>query len=396
MHQLPLNRRKVHELVRQAKHFNIFPIYLPRYHLGEPDHPISGLLGELVEEAFECLSIAEDEEVAALLDSLPPGMTMIMGRRPEWGSEEQKRSIAVMYVATEIQRSYYPFKGVVDEIKEDSEVLQIYPELERRFDKDGLLRINDDFTLHAGGIEYKDHVLHYHQLLRRSYTSNPNFDFIGRLLAYRVQTKSTNKFRIAIDHRRIMPKEFFRQMMELDAWFGPSFDARKLDDPKAVGLTVIKRNKNSLFERTNQLDRTEFIWSFRNRIKTFQIEEISDQDYTFDHYCFNKYVHSERDTEREITRHVDGAVKVYLKDAYLERIETRMPNEPKCHKKIKLWRIDGDIDLESWTRLISFFFKGNEMVIRYFNPQEYEERFELRVRDFEAWKRQQPQRGENK
>ena len=387
MHELPIDDRDLRELVRQVRHYDIAPIYLPRYLPNSRDHPISELLGELVEEAFEYLSIASEEEVEHLLDSLPSGMTMIMGRRPDWGEEEQRRRVAVMYVASEVQRSLHPFKEVVGFDIEESEVFIVYPELKDKTDKDGLLHIDDELTLHEGGVEYRDHILYYHQFLRRGFTASPNFDFISKLIDLQACSSDRNSFRIAIDHRRIMPKEFYRRIMEFDTWYGPTFSREKLDDPQEVGLTVIKRNKNSLFDLTNQLDRTEFFWSYKSGIKTFQVEEVSDKDYTFDHYNVNRYAHSERDINDEIMQHVDGAVKVYLSNAYSHRFEEKMPSAPKCHRKIKLWRVDGDIDVDSWVDLLSFFFKGNEMVFRYFNPKQYEEKFELRVRDFERWKK---------
>jgi hypothetical protein len=145
--------------------------------------------------------------------------------------------------------------------------------LRSRIDKDGLLPVGDDLRLLYGGIEYRDHVLHYHQLLRRGYVSNANFDFLGRFLRYYINTKKINHFRIAVDHYRIMPKEFYRHIVEMDRWFGPGFNKGKLDDRNSTGLTVIKRVKPSIFDLTNRLDRTEFHWSYREEIKTFEVEE---------------------------------------------------------------------------------------------------------------------------
>jgi len=389
MHELPIDKKKITELTKKAMHYNIAPIFLPHYYPNIERHPISQLLNELVEETFEYLLVITDEEIEILLDSFPPGINMLVERQTEMKKEQRLKRIALYYVVTAVERSYFSFKEVINENIQSSAVLKIYPELSDFFDKDGLLNISHDVILHDGGIEYKKHMLHYHQLLRRGYTSNPNFDFTARFLRYYQKTKSKNNFRVAIDHRRIMPKEFYSQIIEFDTWFGPSFNKTKIDDPAAIGLTVVKRNKNSLFELTNKLDYTEFFWSYHDGIKTFEIEEISDQDYCFENYNFNRYIHSERDIGDKITRHIDGAVKVYLKNTYADRKNSHIPKEMKCYKKIKLWRIDGDIDLDSWKDLISFFYKGNEMIIEYFNPEEFKRMFELRVRDFEAWERQQ-------
>ncbi|GFE72035.1 hypothetical protein [Chroococcus sp. FPU101] len=120
----------------------------------------------------------------------------------------------------------------------------------------------------------------------------------------------------------------------------------------------------------------------------FEVLEISNIKISFESYYFNKYVHSERDINQKILRHVDGAVKIYLKAHYEQRQHSSLPNHDS-YKKIKLWRIDGDIDIKVWIELISLFFKGNEMILEYFNPVEFEKRFDLRIRDFKTWKSQQ-------
>lgn len=61
MHELPMNKKKVAELTRKARHYNIAPIFFPHY-IPERQHPVSELLNELVEEAFEYLSMATDEQ----------------------------------------------------------------------------------------------------------------------------------------------------------------------------------------------------------------------------------------------------------------------------------------------------------------------------------------------
>ena len=389
MHHLPLDENKLKTLVKQCKHFNIFPMFLPRY-FGAEQHPITDLLTELVEECVQYLLVMTEQEIDSLLDSLPVGARMFIDRDPTSGQSTSLERIAIYYLAAELQLRYRSFKQVVEDNLDKSEVLKNYPELRDKLDEDGLLHIDEEFGLLDGGIKYRNHILHYHQFLRRGYTSNPNFDFIGRFMTCYHKTRSDNQFRIAIDHRRIMPKEFYQQIIELDTWFGPRFDPEELDNPYAIGLTVIKRNKDSLFEQTNSLDRTEFFWSFRKGIKTLQIEEVSDEDYQFDQYYLNRYVHSERDTQKKVLRHLDGAVKIYVQHNYKDRLNLRMPNQPKSYSKIKLFRVDGDIAIDDWIELISFFYKSNEMIIEYFDPEQFEQEFEERVRDFKAWKQKQP------
>ncbi len=391
MHGLPINKIKLKELIRQSKHYNIAPIFLPRLVPvpGESaKHPVSQLMAELVEEATGYLEVATKKEIEALIDSFPACYAMIIGRSPDCDMKQQLRRTATYYLVVEVQRHYFLFKGVIEGCAEN-EVLRIFPELEKKLDKDGLLIVDEDFNLHDGGIEYRDYMLHYHQLLRRGYTANPNFDFLMIFIEYHSRTRDMNTFRIAIDWTRIMPKEWYSRIFEMDTWHGPQFSEATLDDPNAVGLTVVKRNQDSLFGLTNKLDRTEFYWSFSDGIKSFETEEVSTPDYSFEHYRFNKYVHAERDIRGRFFRHIDGAVKVYLENCYHVRFDTYLPKEPRSYKKPKLWRIDGEIDLDAWKDLIIYFFKGNEMVLEYLNPKEFENIFELRVRDFKKWKQQQ-------
>jgi hypothetical protein len=57
-----------------------------------------------------------------------------------------------------------------------------------------------------------------------------------------------------------------------------------------------------------------------------------------------------------------------------------MPEAPRSHAKPKLFRIDGDIDVDQWIELTAHFFKENEMLIEYFDPDEFERRFGAQIR----------------
>jgi hypothetical protein len=386
--RLPLDRAKVGELVRLARHYNIFPIYFPRYLTPDPRHPLTPVLSSLVDEAYVLLAASTAQEIGAVLDSLRPGDLWLLGRDPDTMTPEGLGRIALACVMSQAQRSYFAIAGLLSSRKAQSAVFAVYPELREKTDDDGLLNIDSSLELLDGGILYRDHVLHYHQFLRRNFTSNPNFDFLQHLVAARRTAGCA--VRVAVDHRRIMSREFYEQIFEFDRWYGAPFDAAALDDASHVGLTVVKRNQGSLFRLTNTLDRTEFFWSFRAGIKTLQVEEIADGNFKFDNYYLNRYVHAQRDIGKSTFTHVDGAVKAYRSDTYSARREAKLPDAPKSKKKIKLWRVDGDVPLKLWLDLVSFFFKSNEMVLEYFDPAGFEKQFEERVRDFDAWRTKHP------
>jgi hypothetical protein len=385
MTNLPIDQNKVKELVKQCKHLNVFPAFLHHYYPKTTPNPVSDILAELIEEGVQCLKIMSDEEIQLFVRSLPPGIRAFIGLRVTEGIENIKlEQIAFQYLVAVVQATYLSFRKIVATDISNSEVIKLYPEIGTLLDDDGLLHIDDRFHLFDGGIEYKDHVIHYHQFLRRGYRSNPNFDFLGQFIRYYIQTGGNNSFRVAIDHHRIMPKEFYQHLVEMDTWYGPRFDKSKLDDINEVGLTIVKRTSPSPFDLFfDKLERTEFFWSYRDGIKTFEVEEISDKELFHDPYYLNKYVHSERDVKLKRLRHCDGAVKVYLKDDYENRLSTYLPKELKSFKKIKLFRIDGDIGIDEWIALLSMFFKGNEMIMEYFDPEQFESRYGEDIRRYQ-------------
>jgi len=373
---LPVSAAKVEDLKRKCRHFNIFPLFLSRYYPAPRDHPVGKLLTSLVEECTGYLSAMSVEEVSSLIEGFHSSLKMLLDFDAAHPIDSHIRErVALFYLMGQVQDGYISFRDALFPDPVDSAVLRTYPELAEKLDREGLLTLDSSVEPMDIGVLYRDHMLHYHQCLRRGFSANPNFDFLGRFLRY-LQTATDCSFRIAIDHNRIMPREFVERVCEMDTWFGPRFRREHLDDPSAVGLTVVKRRKPSPFEiGEEELDRTEFYWSFKDGIKSFEVEEISTANHMHGPYYLNRYVHAERDTVLASLRHFDGAVKVYLADDYSARFGAYIPKEPRSHAKLKLFRIDGAIDVDQWTELTSHFFKGNEMLIEYFDPREFEQRF---------------------
>lgn len=386
---VPLDRRLVSNLARIAHNHNVFPIFLPFFTGPKAMHPVAAPFESLVAECRGYLDAMTDQEISDAAATLPRWCFHDDLSLPLFPRDPILDRLARSIVQFAVAAEQIDFRTIVRSATEASVVLERLPEIRECLDDDGLLVLDDRFHLHDGGIFYQDFVLHYHHLLRRGYMSNPNYDFLGAFAQYFRASAKENTFRIAIDHSRIMERQWYQEIVEMDTWRGPPFDASTLDDPAAVGLTVIGRNQNSLFGHTNSLLFTDFLWTYRNEIKTFQVEEVSDAGYLFGPFNLNRYVHAERNIATRVLRHFDGAVKVYRKEEYAARISTHLPEVPPSCTKPKLFRIDGNIAIDEWIDLVSLFMKGNEMVIEYLNPTAFCQMFDLRVRDFAAWKRQQ-------
>lgn len=376
MNDLPLDSRKLGVLASQCRHCNVFPIFLGNYYHDPKPHPVSNLLKELVDEAVQYLRVMTESEVSCLVASLPPAARMYMdlsGAPPY--DKTALHQIALRYLGAAVQRDYLSFRTIVTAEPRSTEVLTEFPELWELMDGDGLLHLGEGLTPLDVGILYRGYILHYHQFLRRGYSSNVNYNFTTGFREYYLRSHHSNRFSVALDLHRFTPKDFYARILEEDTWFGPHFDRSRLDDVNATGLTVVARRRPSIFDRTNQLDRTEFYWSVRGGVKTLEIEELSSKERVYDSYYLNRYAHTERDTHRAIIGHFDGAVKVYLKSEYASRMDAHIPQEPRSYKKVKMFRIDGDIDIDIWIQLLANFYKSNEMVIEYFDPQQYQQHF---------------------
>jgi len=173
----------------------------------------------------------------------------------------------------------------------------------------------------------------------------------------------------------------------MDTWYGPKFSPETLDDMSHVGLAVIGRSTPSPFDSSYPIERTEFFWK-RNEaelVKTLEIEEVSRGEYPFDSsWHINRYVHTERDTERRTFRHLDGAAEVYTNADYGKRVGSNMPKNARPTYYSKLFRIDGTIDLEPFLLLTSMFYKGNEMVVEYFDEKQFDEKFRPIIERWQA------------
>ena len=372
MTQILHDEQQLRELCRQCLHHDIAPIFLNHCLSGDPPR-VYAVLKPLFDECVEQLSSLSLQELGLTVESIPPGFRMMVDPVDSSMRPEYIERVAHYLLATELENARSPMIGVVEAIPDNSEVLENCPELRSQLDKDGLLKLSDEMVLFDAGVKYREHFFYVHQLLRRGFASSPNFDFIGRLAAYRRSTSDVNSFRIAVDHRRTMLFDDWRQHIERDRWYGPQFDDDKLDDPNHFGLAVVGREYPTSLDQY-PLIRTEFLWK-RNEgngdehIKTLEVEELTCPSAPRENLHINRYAHAERDMSRKIFRHFDGAAKVYRKNDYASRVGSNMPHNTRPAHYLKLFRIDGELKLEDWISLLSMFYKGNEMVVEYFDPK---------------------------
>lgn len=382
---LQLSRSRLDGLIEICRNYDVFPIELPHYFYPQGGwHPVTRFLAPLVGGVEADIDRMDFGELRTLVSSLPDVLQMSIRLDGEsQGGLSRSQSIALAWLCNEMTGSYFSLREVVHPGAKESIVFARFPELRESVDKDGLLQIGPRMTLKGSGIFYRDSVLHYHQLLRRGFSARPNGDFLGPLARFASSAGCACSLRVAIDDRRLMPAEFYEEVIELDTWYGPRFGQTSLDDPNDVSSTILTRSRPSPFDSRGTIDRTEIHRSVSGDIKTFEIEEVSSPSHKFGEFILNRYVHAERDMPRGAFRHFDGAVKVYTEVGYRARYDVRKPDKNSL-KKIKLFRVDGEVDADSWILLTSQFFKGNELVVEHFDENVYKEKLQPIIDRYQA------------
>ena len=398
---IPMQEKKLERLDRACLRHEVSATGITNFLRPGATHEVSLALRDAVDECVGYLQVMEPAEVDGVRMSLPEGYRGVFdsvfgGAR----GDEYLEKLAAYHLAVRLsrrrERSF--FEDVLGADPGAGEVFEAFPELREKLDDDGLLIVDGDLGLLEAGIEYRGHVLRYHRFFLGGPDSSPDRALFWSFRDYYNASKGENRFRVAVDPRPPITLEEYerRLLVELSTWYGPQFGADKLDDPDLVGLAVVLRDRPSPYEMRGPVwERTEFLWKQRDGLKTLEVEEVSDPRHAREGRVQNRYVHAQRDVERKRIVHFDGAVKVYPEDAYRERHGARLGDPGGRPEKVKLFRIDGDVNVGRWLELVGGFFSGNEMVVEYFDPARFEEEYAPQIRAYQERLAAPRERGES-
>jgi hypothetical protein len=251
-----------------------------------------------------------------------------------------------------------------------SRVFSALPSLRDLVDDDGLLDCTalavTDQTILVDG-----HSLHYHQLLRRHFTSHINDSLIGTLVE--CASSGAARLRLAIDDRRLQAAADFSEYMEKDYWYGPPLTSEWLDNPYTAGRVVHENPAGD--DSWDGYRRFTALWHGAEAgHKVVQMEELvtsasSDAfgvSYRKDcPYVLLRYLHAIRDIETGVFVHCDGAVRAYDEAAYATRIEEDLPPSTRATRYRKVFRLDGRIETDTWSEIVARWFRHNQLALEY-------------------------------
>jgi hypothetical protein len=273
---------------------------------------------------------------------------------------------------------YYRSIGVVAEYPNLIEFC--YPNV--TFDKEGLLDLK---SLHPdlivkkffpGYLFGKDSILMANHYFRRGFSEVNTFAPSFIVEYWNFDSSKIKKY-IAIDTDRVRINLDEFLLEERDFWYGARFNENietipdgpiKLRPPSEFDSLDIK----AFYSDTYCLD---IIWSTKDGIKSFQAEEIKTEEIKVQEngmeYHPVRYIHAEYDINNQHFRHFDGAMHFYTSEEYYARKDSDLNYNSKNQTHIKtlsrkLFKLNGEIDVERWSIFISHFFAGDPLCYEYF------------------------------
>lgn len=260
-------------------------------------------------------------------------------------------------------------------IKQNNLAKETFPTIFDKKDKDGLIPLNHilkDFKpLFGSAFKSKENdlIVYSHPYFRRSFSrlNYYNAIFLSQLL--KLNENNDIKIKIALDEDLIGYAPTFRIPIELEFWWGPKFDENIENIPE--GVTIHAADERLKY--FHGISKTEFRWREDGEKRIFEAEEIKDINYPSTGFDGDKYgcryVHTQFDLNKKIFCHLDGAVKIYSKKEMLSRINKTMKSAGKNSDYNKIFRIDGKLSNAIWKNLVSNYFRGNSLIIEYFDEE---------------------------
>ena len=164
---------------------------------------------------------------------------------------------------------------------------------------------------------------------------------------------------------------------ESDTWYGAKFskDIDKITDGCVKLKPPLVSNETIRYLYFHNVFSLDILWKTKETIKEVQLEEFKNDDfiiqYDNDFYYPVRYIHAEYNCKTKCFFHFDGAIHLYRKSEYKVRRENDFKYVNKLHKiiksrSVKIFKINGDLDIDTWISYTSHFLSGDPLVNEYF------------------------------
>lgn len=255
-------------------------------------------------------------------------------------------------------------------------------------DKDGLVDYDELLartTELAPGVFHdkkRDLVLVAHRFFRRrlSHLNALNTEFLTSFSGV-ASGHPDLRARLRLDPDLLGDPASTKGLIELEYWRGPKYD----DDINKIPNGVAEHKADEQTRLFEGVDRTQVWWkapetrtvgSTPAEYRTFEVEELIEDPSSglaSEQYgC--RYAHAEYSADAAAITHFDGAIRAYEGAQYLARFEASIDRAGKQSDYSKLFRFDGVLPVSDWKRLLSDYYRGNNLIPEYLGaPADAEE-----------------------
>ena len=264
----------------------------------------------------------------------------------------------------------YIYNPIPDMIKIEKDIVKRIEGIE--INEDGLISgKSSDYICKKEGVIYKDYYLLYNRYLPGVFVSH---GFVSDLLDLSLElVSSIDYLGFSLNWNILLNKKYYMELITKAYIRGPiglSEDILNNDSfPEDPSGTVTEHKRlevDPFLEITCPLDRLEIMWSYRDHLKTVQMEELKPEP-SDDRFINCKYLHSQWNKNISKIIHFDGAIRSYSKANYNVRFHTDLKKDNgKSDDYIKLFKINGQINLLRWCTLATKYYDPNELVPEYF------------------------------
>lgn len=324
---------------------------------------------------------------------IEPGVAKVTGLylKPENIEDSQEIMRAVKYYLTKKTAEFYEPHGKELESKLKDHIIgtpnphmpscaamvneglavRCFPELFGIIDKDGLVPL-DLLTPIAPGVFEKDGLLIFaHPYFRRSLSRLNSLNEPFFKAVQEVKGEEALSIKIALDRDMVGLAKSYLDHIELEYWWGPKFD----DDLSKIEVGVATHSVDDREQFFHGISKTEFWWHAQNDLKTLECEELRDiPSYGVGEDKFGcRYVHSIVDPDNKQPFHLDGAVRIYSEEEMISRIEMKISESGRNTHYVKLWRVDGKLEVNKWKNILTHYYRDNSLIGEYLGGTDEEE-----------------------
>jgi hypothetical protein len=260
---------------------------------------------------------------------------------------------------------------------------EVYPELFTQntllVDKDGLVDYREllsRFEEVMPGVFHdkeRDIIVVAHRFFRRrlSHLNALNSDFLISFSKTAIAHPEL-RARLKLDPDLIGHPLSARSLVELEYWHGPKYN----DDIDKIPNGVAEHKADNYTREYEGVDRTQVWWKAPEtrvdddvvkQYRTFEVEELVEDPSPglLDEHYGCRYAHAEYSLGLGAITHFDGAIRAYHCDDYLTRIDNLIDKAGKQSSYTKLFRFDGELPVSDWKRLLSDYYRGNNLIPEY-------------------------------